>query len=295
MKIPSPLNFCSWLITYCSAAVVISHLFSCQAPAAEYKMPPARDSSHVSVPTTPEIAVLNIKPAPANTILQRREVPILCYHQIRDWTAKDSRTAKDYIVPVDRFREQMRMLADSGYHTILPDELYAYLNEGRALPIKPIMLTFDDTDDDQYQVALPEMKKYGFKGVFFVMTVSLGRPHYMSAAQIKELSDLGNAIGSHTWDHHNVKKYEGRDWINQIDKPLAQLEKISGKPIRYFAYPFGLWNEKAIPQLKQRGFIAAFQLYAKRDEQDPLYTIRRIIVPGEWSGAALHKRILTSF
>jgi len=25
--------------------------------------------------------------------------------------------------------------------------------------------------------------------------------------------------------------------------------------------------------------IAAFQLYAKRDETDPLYTIRRIIVP----------------
>jgi len=177
----------------------------------------------------------------------------------------------------------------------LPDELYAYLNEGRSLPSKPIMLTFDDTDDDQYQVAVPEMKKYGFKAVFFIMTVSIGRPNYMTAAQVKELADAGHEIGSHTWDHHNVKKYEGKDWEVQIEKPLAQLEKITGKPIRYFAYPFGLWNEAAIPQLKQRGFIAAFQLYAKRDEIDPLYTIRRIIVPGEWSSNTLNKRILSSF
>ena len=277
-------------------ALILSGIYcSCQSPAAEGHFASHSDSSKsISVPSSP-VAVLSIKPDKAINILEKKEVPILCYHQIRDWTAKDSKTAKDYIVPVAQFREQMKMLSDSGYHTILPDELYAYLNEGRSLPSKPIMLTFDDTDDDQYQVAVPEMKKYGFKAVFFIMTVSIGRPNYMTAAQVKELADAGHEIGSHTWDHHNVKKYEGKDWEVQIEKPLAQLEKITGKPIRYFAYPYGLWNEAAIPQLKQRGFIAAFQLYAKRDEIDPLYTIRRIIVPGEWSSNTLNKRILSSF
>ena len=42
------------------------------------------------------------------------------------------------------------MLADSGYHTILPDQLYDYLTKGTPLPSKPIMLTFDDTDLDQF-------------------------------------------------------------------------------------------------------------------------------------------------
>lgn len=277
-------------------ALILSGIYcSCQSPAAEGHSGSNSDSSKSISAASSPVAVLGIKPDKAVNILEKKEVPILCYHQIRDWTAKDSKTAKDYIVPVAQFREQMKMLSDSGYHTILPDELYAYLNEGRSLPSKPIMLTFDDTDDDQYQVAVPEMKKYGFKAVFFIMTVSIGRPNYMTAAQVKELADAGNEIGSHTWDHHNVKKYEGKDWEVQIEKPLAQLEKITGKPIRYFAYPFGLWNEAAIPQLKQRGFIAAFQLYAKRDEMDPLYTIRRIIVPGEWSSNTLNKRILSSF
>ena len=63
----------------------------------------------------------------------------------------------------------MKLLADSGYHTILPDQLYDYLTKGTALPPKPIMLTFDDTDGDQYNIARPELLKYGFKGVYFII------------------------------------------------------------------------------------------------------------------------------
>jgi peptidoglycan/xylan/chitin deacetylase (PgdA/CDA1 family) len=98
--------------------------------------------------------------------MARKQVPVVCYHQIRDWKATDSKGAKDYIVQIAAFKEHMKMLADSGYHTILPDQLYNYLTTGAPLPKKPIMLTFDDTDLDQFTIAAPEMKKYGFKGCF---------------------------------------------------------------------------------------------------------------------------------
>ena len=235
------------------------------------------------------------KMASAAEILAREQVPILCYHQVRDWRAKDSKAAKDYIVPIAQFKAQMKMLADSGYHTILPDELFSYLKHGTKLPAKPVMLTFDDTDLDQFTVAAPEMKKYGFKGVFFIMTVSLGRPNYMSRAQVKSLSDEGHVIGSHTWDHHNVKKYQGEDWVTQIEKPTKTLEEITGKDIKYFAYPFGLWNPEAIPELKKRGFDGAFVLAEKRDPNDPLFTIRRIIASGYWTPRTLHNSMVNSF
>lgn len=245
---------------------------------------------------SPSVQVPAGNAADAAKVLARKQVPILCYHQIRDWKPTDSKTARDYIIPPAILRAQLKMLADSGYHTILPDQLYAYLTTGAALPSKPVMLTFDDTDMDQYTVAFPEMKKYGFKGVFFIMTVSLGRlPHYMTREQVKEISDAGNTIGSHTWDHHNVKKYQGNDWVIQLDKPTKQLEAITGKSIKYFAYPFGLWNTAAIPELKKRGFLAAFQLADKMDPHDPLYTIRRIIVPGTWSLQGFQKNLIQDF
>ena len=235
------------------------------------------------------------KKANAAEILGRPQVPILCYHQIRNWISTDGKMGKDYIVPIAEFKSQMKMLADSGYQTILPDQLYNYLVYGAKLPKKPIMLTFDDTKLDQYTNALPELKKYGFKGVFFIMTVSLGKPNYMSKAQVKELSDAGHVIGSHTYDHQNVKKYQGEDWVTQIEKPTKTLKEITGKDVKYFAYPFGLWNKEAIPELKKRGFTSAFILAEKRDENDPLYTIRRIIASGYWNTRTLHNSIIKSF
>jgi peptidoglycan/xylan/chitin deacetylase (PgdA/CDA1 family) len=255
--------------------------------------PVAATSAGTPAPDPTSIPASKI--ADAATITARPQVPILCYHQIRDWRAKDSKGAKDYIVPVEAFKKQIQMLADSGYHSILPDQLYAYLATGAPLPTKPIMLTFDDTDLDQFTIARPTLEKYGYKAVYFVMTVSLGRPNYMSKAQVKQLSDEGNVIGSHTWDHHNVKKYQGQDWVTQIEKPTKTLEEITGKDIKYFAYPFGLWNPEAIPQLKQRGMVAAFVLAEKRDPQDPLFTIRRIIASGYWSPRTLHNSIVQSF
>ncbi|MBC8051601.1 MAG: polysaccharide deacetylase family protein [Sphingobacteriaceae bacterium] len=240
----------------------------------------------------------NRKPADAATITGRKQVPILCYHQIRDWKASDSQTAKDYITPVSTFKAHMKMLADSGYNSVLPDQVYNYLVYGDPLPSKPVMLTFDDTDLDQFTVAAPEMKKYGFKAVYFIMTVSIGRRgkvKYMNSEEIKQLSDAGNTIGSHTYDHKNVKKYQGEDWVTQIDKPTKRLKEITGKEIEYFAYPFGLWNKEAIPELKKRGFKSAYILATKRDENDPLFTIRRIIASGFWSAKTLHNSMVNSF
>jgi len=233
--------------------------------------------------------------ADAATILRRPEVPILCYHQVRDYKPSDSKTAKDYIVPVDAFRDQMKLLADSGYHAILPGQLHEYLITGKALPNKPVLITFDDTRLDQFTAALPELDKHGFKAAFFIMTVALGKPGYMSKEQVKQLADEGHTIGSHTYDHKNVKTYTVDDWVEQVQKPSKQLQTITGKPVEYFAYPFGLWNREAIVKLKDHDFKAVFQLSAKRDEDDPLFSVRRIIVPGNWSGATMIKVMKKSF
>jgi peptidoglycan/xylan/chitin deacetylase (PgdA/CDA1 family) len=269
------------------------------------------DKSAGASATSPAPAVA--APADNKAIMARKQVPIVCYHQIRDWKPTDSKNAKDYIVQVAAFKEHIKMLADSGYHTILPDQLYAYLTTGAALPKKPIMLTFDDTDLDQFTIANPTLKKYGFKAVYFVMTVSLGRPRYMTADMVKKLSDEGNVIASHTWDHHRVDKYSHNselkiigkngkvtirpvdDWVTQIDKPTKKLEEITGKKIEYFAYPFGIWKKPVLPEMQKKGFKIAFQLADKRDPDYPLMTVRRILDSGYWTTKTFSNSVRNSF
>jgi peptidoglycan/xylan/chitin deacetylase (PgdA/CDA1 family) len=231
----------------------------------------------------------------ANAILAKRQVPVLCYHHIREGLPGQSETFKSYSVTPSQFAEQMKVLKDSGYESILPDQLYNYLVHNGPLPPKPVMLTFDDTDEEQFTIGAKEMKKNGFKGVFFVMTVSINRPRYMTKEQLKELANDGNAVESHTWDHHMVTKYKGDDWNIQLVKPRKTIEDITGKTANYFAYPFGLWNKAVFPELEKAGFKMAFSLSTKRDSTQPLYTVRRMIVPTQWSTTGMMKAMKQTF
>ncbi|HYF30726.1 MAG TPA: polysaccharide deacetylase family protein [Chitinophagaceae bacterium] len=269
----------------------LTTLFSCQQSPEKKLLASAAGVS--IVPEAHETKPASI--ADAATILARPQVPVLCYHRLREYKPTESASTRTYIVPVPAFKAQIKMLADSGYHTITPDDYYAYLAYGQPLPAKPVMITFDDTSEEQYTAGAAELGKYGFKGVFFIMTVSIGRPGYMSKDQIKSLADAGHTIASHTYDHHNVKKYEGEDWDKQMLKTKQKLEAITGKPVDYFAYPFGEWKPEAIPELQKRNYKAAFQLASKRDSLAPLYTIRRMIVPGDWSGDKLYKWMKANF
>lgn len=235
------------------------------------------------------------RPASLAKMLARKEVPVLCYHHIRNFSASQSESMKSYSVTPANFATQMKALHDSGYQTILPAQLYDYLVYGAALPPKPVMLTFDDTQESQYSIGLTEMNKYGFKGVFFIMTIAINRPRYMSKEQLKNLADSGHEVAAHTWDHHMVTKYAGADWDTQLVKPQVQLEAITGKKVKYFAYPFGLWNQAAFPEFKSRGYQLAFILSGKRDSTEPLYTVRRMIVPGTWSTPGMMKAMRTTF
>jgi peptidoglycan/xylan/chitin deacetylase (PgdA/CDA1 family) len=268
------------------------------------------NTSGAKSPSTPKDSVAAATPIDNG----RPQVPILCYHNIKDVPGK---TSPDYTISTAMFKAQIKMLSDSGYHSILPDQLYNYLTKGTALPSKPIMLTFDDSHAEHYTLAAPELEKYGFKGVFFVMTIPLNKPHYMTNDQVKGLSDRGHIVGIHTWDHQNVKKLAVGNpvvaklinvnkikdpsaqleavWNLELTKPKAKLEQITGKPIVYFAYPFGSWNYAAVDELKKGGVKAAFQLGDKIGDQAPLYTIRRILSEGNWSPVALSRMIHLAF
>ena len=146
--------------------------------------------------------------ADAATIIARKQVPVLCYHNIVDRKPKNL-----YEVTLQSFKSQMKALSDSGYKTITPDQYYNYLAYGAELPEKPVLITYDDTDEEQFSIAKMEMDKYGFKGVYFIMTITMGKPRYMNKEQVKQLADEGHIIGSHTWDHHRVDRLKDLNTI----------------------------------------------------------------------------------
>jgi peptidoglycan/xylan/chitin deacetylase (PgdA/CDA1 family) len=206
-------------------------------------------------------------------ILAKQEIPVLCYHRISD------DVKSEFAITPATFTSHLKILSDSGYHSISPAQLYDYLVYNKALPEKPVMITFDDSRVEHSVIAAPMLEKYGFKGVFFIMTITYNKKNYMSTDQIAQLAKAGHTIGLHSWDHTMVTKYsQSSDWQKQLVEPKAKLEKIVSKTVDYWAYPNGVNDHKGAVELSKY-FKLSFILSTKRDSIDPLQTVRRIIVP----------------
>jgi peptidoglycan/xylan/chitin deacetylase (PgdA/CDA1 family) len=230
----------------------------------------------------------------AAAVAARAHIPVLCYHQIREPTASDSAAARTYIVRPSVLAAQMRALDRAGYTPITGDQFIAHVARGAPLPRRPVLLTFDDASSGQYASALPVLRRHRFVATFFVMTVVLGKPGWLTRGQVRALDRAGMTIAAHTWDHKEVPQYADTDWRVELTEPRHQLERMVGHPVRLFAYPDGVWSSDAFPRLRAAGYEAAFQLADRLDRHAPLFTLRRIIVP-EISGSQLLREIRADF
>ena len=108
---------------------------------------------------------------PAASVAVRASVPVLCYHQVREWRAGESRVSRGLTTPPALFAEQMAFLAQDGWHVVSLRAYYEHVLRGTPLPSKPIVLTFDDGHESQ-MTAVPMLQRYHFTATFFLMTVT---------------------------------------------------------------------------------------------------------------------------
>jgi peptidoglycan/xylan/chitin deacetylase (PgdA/CDA1 family) len=209
-------------------------------------------------------------------------VPILLYHHIQE-----SEFPSRYRIPPEKFEQQIKLLHDWGYTTISTELLVQAITLGAQLPPHPIIITFDDGDIDVYQNAFPIMEKYGFTGVFYLVSNYIGQPNYITAEQVQEMAAAGWEIGSHSLSHLDLIKNPERQ-RDEIVQSKEQLETMLGVPVRTFAYPFGRAGQAARDYVKFAQYIAAMGLgYTPVQSQKNLYYLWRWEVQGTFDLQAL--------
>ncbi len=158
-------------------------------------------------------------------------VPILMYHAVSDnmWGINEL-----FVSPSD-MEQQLQYLVDNGYDPIFFSDL-----PNLAEYDKPILLTFDDGYDDNYDYLFPLLQKYNVKATCFVITGMLGDEHYMTAEQAREMSASGLVdIQSHTVDHHELNTLGWDDQEYQISQSQMDIARITGKVPYVISYPNG--------------------------------------------------------
>jgi peptidoglycan/xylan/chitin deacetylase (PgdA/CDA1 family) len=231
----------------------------------------------------------------------------LLYHEIREGSSFDpqhpshidvKQAYEDILPPVlfitlEKFEEQMAYLKEKHYSIITLHDVKNFYFKGIKLPEKAVLLTFDDCYQSIKKYAYPILKKYGFPATGFVVTGWLhdtpkdfnpAKSVTLTEGELKEISDVFE-FANHTdlfhqrWDRSTSILMTSSD--EDFEKDLNSCNKkdyVKHKDV--FAYPFGLFEERNVKLLREKGFRLAFtsQPGLNLDTTDP-FLLNRTVVP----------------
>jgi len=204
------------------------------------------------------------------------EIPILLYHHVHP-----DPPSLNYWIDAENFEDQMQVLSDLGYQTVTPTQLRQAILQGLQLPPKPVIITFDDGNEDNYQYAFPIMQKFGFIGAAYIVANRLDADGFLSAEQLKEMAAVGWEIGSHSMTHADLADVTANKLREEILDSRLRLEREIGVQVRSFAYPFGSFVSTLGSKVENYGYRTAMGLGKKTlHDLNTIYYLDRITIYG---------------
>jgi peptidoglycan/xylan/chitin deacetylase (PgdA/CDA1 family) len=164
----------------------------------------------------------------------------LTYHEISN-TEPEYR----YSVSLAKFAEHarcLRRLADVGR------------SESDSCPI-----TFDDGHISQFDLALPVLKEFSIKAIFFVTADWVDRREgYMSWKHVEEIARAGYEVQSHGWSHAYLSRCSNQELDVELKRSKAELESHLGIRVSAISAPGGRWNQRVLLACRDAGYERLF-------------------------------------
>ena len=115
---------------------------------------------------------------------------------------------------------------------------------------KVLYLTFDDGPAVKYtSQVLDVLDRYDAKATFF----ELGENAAAHPDLTREVISRGHAVGSHTWDHADLRRLSSTALKHEISATSTTLEKLTGKPVTCLRPPYGALNDQARAAITRAG------------------------------------------
>ncbi|WP_025182305.1 polysaccharide deacetylase family protein [Leptospira kirschneri] len=221
-------------------------------------------------------------------------IPVLIYHEIVIHSAKEP---GETVITLEKFEEQMKYLFSQGYNPITMKDLLLYIEQGKVLPDKSIVLNFDDGWKNVLN-AVPILNRYSFPASFWIIAgpKGIGNGEYLEWSDIQELAKNPRfEIGSHTYSHpwnpkdnlvtwvdNRVPGKSEKDALFELKESKKILESKLGISIDYLAWPCGWYNDKLIQLAQQSGYksILTTEDRANLPGENP-FKIKRVFIDGK--------------
>ena len=143
-------------------------------------------------------------------------------------------SAASYKLEEDDFLEHVQVLAGRrGVGSDVRNALKAPVHGDQP----PVILTFDDGGATAMRIA-EHIERRGWRGHFFIATSCLGRPEFLSEADLRDLQARGHVVGSHSETHplrmaayplHQIAE-EWRVSVDRLGTVLGALPPVASVP-----------------------------------------------------------------
>jgi peptidoglycan/xylan/chitin deacetylase (PgdA/CDA1 family) len=179
---------------------------------------------------------------------------VLLYHSIS--SHPDPRIER-YSMPFDRFRDQMRVVAESPRVACSFAELVAEYKRADGARGERVCVTFDDGWADN-RAAAELLCELGIPATIFVTSGYLGEPGMLTPRDLVAVADLpGIEVGAHSVRHPRLDELARAEFESEIRDGKDALEQLLGRPVETFAYPFGAHDRRVRAAVIEAGFTGA--------------------------------------
>ncbi len=218
----------------------------------------------------------------------RVRVPIFMFHHVMGQGGSAPRSA--LVVRKSTLSEIAAWFLRRNYESMTVKTLAEFLRAGDTASLsRRFVFTFDDGARDNFEHAYPVLKESGCVGTFYVPADYIGKTsewrkrnrtfQMMSEGEILELSGEGFEIGSHGCQHLDLTALSDKELNAQMAESRAKLSSIIGSEVATLAYPYGLFDVRAVEYAGKAGYIAACSTIrgAVQDSMRP-FALKRIMI-----------------
>ena len=181
---------------------------------------------------------------------QGRGPVVLMYHSI---IPKGKKPLDRWELSVSNFYSQISLLKSEGWTTACVRDLL----EAESLPLRTVVITFDDGYSDNFKNAFRRLAEYGMRATWFIVSKRVDKQSWLSSSQLHEMAAAGMEIGAHTRTHVRLPELNRSEIEDEVIGSKKELEAMLSLPIKSFAYPYGLFNEESVEAVRKAGFQIA--------------------------------------
>jgi len=225
----------------------------------------------------------------------RPALRVLCYHRVHPTNQGP------FTITTEQLNAQLGYFSRCGFQFIRASDLLL----PRALPERPLLLTFDDGYADSSQYLQPILRHHRATATLFIVTGYVGdcapwsneHTKLLSIEQLRELDPELVELALHSHLHRSFGGLSLFEIENDLRKSLAFFAEHRIPVSPALAYPYGCRPKHPIADLAHclavLGIRLAFRL-GNRINRLPLhnpYEIQRIGVSGEWSQAVFQTKV----